>query len=69
MKRFKKIKSKQWFFLGIGIFLAVVIYNASYADITVEELKKTYANAHSQFIAIEGMQVHYRDEGKDFQSF
>jgi len=66
VKHFKKIKSKQWFFLGIGIFLAVVIYNASYADITVEELKKTYANAHSQFIAIEGMQVHYRDEGEGF---
>ena len=66
MKHFKKIKSKQWFFLGIGIFLAVIIYNASYADITVEELKKTYANAHSQFIAIEGMQVHYRDEGEGF---
>ena len=66
MKHFKKIKSKQWFFLGIGIFLAVVIYNASYVDITAEELKKTYANAHSQFIDIEGMQVHYRDEGKGF---
>ncbi|MDB4097366.1 alpha/beta hydrolase [Flavobacteriaceae bacterium] len=33
-------------------------------DISVSELKKTYANEHSQFIEIDGMNVHYRDEGE-----
>jgi len=33
-------------------------------DISVSELKKTYANQHSQFIEIDGMNVHYRDEGE-----
>ena len=33
-------------------------------DISVSELKKTYANQYSKFIEIEGMNVHYRDEGE-----
>jgi pimeloyl-ACP methyl ester carboxylesterase len=37
-----------------------------YADISVEDLKKEYANKHSKFIEINGLQVHYRDEGKGF---
>lgn len=62
----QKTKVKRYFFLGIGIFLSVLLYNASYLDLSVEELKKTYANEHSKFIDVEGMQVHYRDEGKGF---
>ena len=46
------------------VFLVIVLKGAIYADISVDELKKTYANEHSKFIEIEGMQVHYRDEGK-----
>ena len=43
------------FFVGCG-----VLYSP---DIPVSTLKKTYANEHSKFIAIDGMEVHYRDEG------
>jgi pimeloyl-ACP methyl ester carboxylesterase len=37
-----------------------------YADISVEELKQDYANSASKFVALNGMQVHYRDEGEGF---
>ncbi|MDB9723358.1 alpha/beta hydrolase [Polaribacter sp.] len=62
----RKIFHKKRFLIGISILLLVLIYNVSYADIAVEDLKKTYANEHSQFIDVEGMQVHYRDEGTGF---
>ena len=32
-------------------------------DVSVEELKKKYANAESEFVEIDGMQVHFRDQG------
>lgn len=32
-------------------------------DVPVEELKKKYANTESEFVEIDGMQVHFRDEG------
>ena len=32
-------------------------------DVSVEELKKKYANAESEFVEINGMQVHFRDQG------
>jgi pimeloyl-ACP methyl ester carboxylesterase len=62
----KKISTKKKVLLGIIIILLVLIYNGAYADISVDDLKKEYANEHSKFIEINGMQVHYRDEGKGF---
>ena len=62
----KQFFSKKRLFFGTFIILVVLIYNASYADISVEELKMSYANQHSKFIEVDGMQVHYRDEGKGF---
>ena len=62
----KKISTKKKVLLAIVIILLVLIYNGSYADVSVEDLKKAYANEHSKFIEINGMQVHYRDEGKGF---
>jgi pimeloyl-ACP methyl ester carboxylesterase len=62
----KKISAKKKVLLAIVIILLVLIYNGSYADVSVEDLKKAYANEHSKFIEIYGMQVHYRDEGKGF---
>lgn len=32
-------------------------------DVSVEELKKRYANTESEFVEIDGMQVHFRDQG------
>jgi pimeloyl-ACP methyl ester carboxylesterase len=62
----RKIFHKKRFLFGISILLLVLIYNASYADISLEELKKEYANEQSEFVEINGMQVHYRDEGAGF---
>lgn len=52
--------------VGFGILLLIILglYSISYADIPLEDLKKEYANEYSQFIEIDGMQVHFRDEGK-----
>lgn len=44
------------FFIGSGIRF----------DIPVEKLKAKYANEQSRFISIDGLTVHYRDEGKGF---
>ena len=62
----QKIFNKKRFLFGISVLLLVLIYNVSYADVSLEELKKEYANEQSEFIEIDGMQVHYRDEGNGF---
>lgn len=46
----------------IAITVAFVFFRTD--DMKVEDLKKVYAKPPSQFIAVQGMQVHYRDEGK-----
>ena len=62
-----KKKSKQKYFLyALIILLILLIKGAIYSDISVEELKKEYANEHSKFIEINEMQVHFRDEGEGF---
>ena len=49
------------FLLLLVLSISLYLYSP---DISVSELKKTYANQHSQFIEIDGMNVHYRDEGE-----
>jgi len=61
MKKNKKIK---YIFYAVIIVFILLIKGAVYSDIPVEVLKKKYANEYSKFIEIDGMQVHYRDEGK-----
>lgn len=61
-----KASLKKRFFLGVIFLIFVLIYQGFYVDISPEELKKAYANEHSKFIEIDGMQVHYRDEGNGF---
>jgi pimeloyl-ACP methyl ester carboxylesterase len=60
----KKIRKKKYIFYTVLILLVLLIKGAVYSDIPVEELKKKYANEFSKFIEVDGMQVHYRDEGK-----
>ncbi len=50
----------------ILVILAIGVYNGYYADISLEDLKKEYANEHSKFVDVDGLQVHYRDEGSGF---
>ena len=43
------------------VVLGLILYSP---DIPVSDLKSKYANQHSKFIKIDGMNVHYRDQGK-----
>jgi len=57
----RKVKFTALVFL---LIISAFTISQIHFDISVEELKKTYANEASQFMEIGGMQVHYRDEGK-----
>src|SRR3990172_9268417 len=53
----------------IGAFILAVLLAIGSGirfDIPVEKLKAKYANGQSRFITIDGLLVHYRDEGKGF---
>jgi pimeloyl-ACP methyl ester carboxylesterase len=60
----KKSSKRKYALYGFLIFLVFVINSVVYSDISVEDLKVKYANEFSKFIEIDGMQVHYRVEGK-----
>tara|TARA_R110002126_G_scaffold77796_2_gene193911 strand:- start:12012 stop:12956 length:945 start_codon:yes stop_codon:yes gene_type:complete len=62
----KKKSIKKYVFYTVLVLLILLIKGAVYKDISVEDLKKEYTNEHSKFIEIDGMQVHYKDEGKGF---
>lgn len=49
--------------LGFLILLVVLLASGIRRDIPVSELKPRYATGASQFMELEGMLVHYRDEG------
>ena len=46
----------------LSIILLIILF-FGHADIPLEKLKDTYAPAPSFFLALDGMQVHVRDEG------
>jgi pimeloyl-ACP methyl ester carboxylesterase len=48
--------------LMVILVLGFVAFNWK-NDVSVEELKKKYTNAESEFVEIDGMQVHFRDQG------
>ena len=50
-------------FLIIGLFAVIISLLFGYRDIPLEELKIKYAKAPSSFITVDGMGVHYREEG------
>ena len=62
----KKNNKRKYFFYTIVIVLVLLIKGAVYSDISVDDLKIAYTNEHSKFMEIDGMQVHYRDEGTGF---
>jgi pimeloyl-ACP methyl ester carboxylesterase len=53
---------KYLFLVIIILILGFVAFNWK-NDVSVEELKKKYANAESEFVEIDGMQVHFRNQG------
>ncbi len=56
------LKTKYILLSFLGMILIVLIANIQ-PDIPLEELVARYTNEESKFIAIQGMNVHYRDEG------
>lgn len=62
----KKNFKKRYIFYTILVAFILILKGGVYSDISVEDLKAEYANEYSKFIEIDGMQVHYRDEGKGF---
>jgi pimeloyl-ACP methyl ester carboxylesterase len=48
---------------SIGLLVILITVFFGYRDIPVDELKVKYAQSPSSFISIDGMDVHYRDEG------
>jgi len=55
-------------FFIIGLLTVVISFLFGYQDIPLEDLKAKYAKEPSSFIAVNGMQVHFRDEGKSKNS-
>jgi len=51
--------------LVLGIVLFVTFFQP---DRSINDMKRLYTNANSQFIPLMGMQVHYRDEGNNRDS-
>ena len=62
----QKKSHKKYIFYAVLIILVLLIKGVVYPDIPVEDLKKDYANEYSKFIKVDGIQVHYRDEGNGF---
>jgi pimeloyl-ACP methyl ester carboxylesterase len=60
MKVFKKIII---LLLSIILLLAVLVIIFRTPDISPEKLLPKYANEASRFLGIQGMKIHYRDEG------
>jgi pimeloyl-ACP methyl ester carboxylesterase len=61
MKRLTKFLKLTAISLVLLTVLSSIFFG--YRDKSVEELKSKYAQAPSQFIEVNGMNVHYRDEG------
>ena len=51
--------------LGLALLVALLF---GHRDIPLEDLKAKYAGPTSAFVAVQGMQVHYRDEGNPADS-
>jgi hypothetical protein len=65
-----KMSHKVVKFVLISLFALVILVSLFFGnhDKSAEELKSQYAPAPSAFVAIEGMNVHYRDEGDPMDS-
>lgn len=53
-------------FVSVLMFLIILFFG--YSDIPLDQLKNKYANINSSFIEVDGMNVHFRDEGNQKDS-
>ncbi len=58
-------RARRWLLGGVLLLgvLALLVFSALVPDIPVAELVPVFANGSSKFVDVEGMSVHYRDEG------
>ena len=61
-------KTFRAFFIALLVLLTVIYVLFGYADKPLAELKEKYATPPSAFILVDGMDVHYRDEGNKADS-
>jgi pimeloyl-ACP methyl ester carboxylesterase len=63
MKKFLRVLG--WVLGSIAVLLAtgLAIGSVYYRDIPAAELEKKYGNAESKFVMLDGVRMHYRDEG------
>jgi pimeloyl-ACP methyl ester carboxylesterase len=61
-----KVKKFNWVYagIGLGVVSAALIGLGYKADIPLERVTQKYADGASRFASIDGMRVHYRDEGQ-----
>lgn len=64
----KAIKFFKFLLYSIGVLIIIVCLLFGYTDRSVDDLKSTYAPPPSEFVLIDGMNVHYRDEGNPLDS-
>lgn len=60
-----RMKKKYQILLSL-VVLVIIIAQGVYSDIPIDQLKADYANEHSRFMDVNGLKVHYRDEGNGF---
>ena len=53
------------FVLFFGAILTLILV-ARTPNVSVETLKKQYTDSNSKFISVDGLEVHYKDEGRGF---
>ncbi len=61
MQKVKKLLTI-WLIVAVASIILMIIFFGK-SDIPLDELKAKYADASSQFLTLQGMEVHYRDEG------
>jgi pimeloyl-ACP methyl ester carboxylesterase len=64
----KVIQFFKYLVFGIGAIIVLVSLLFGYRDKSVDDLKSTYAQSPSAFVLVDGMNVHYRDEGNPLDS-
>ncbi|TYB78303.1 alpha/beta hydrolase [Bizionia myxarmorum] len=58
------MKKPLYFVLVILVLIGLTLISMIRLDVSVEELKPQYANEYSKFMRMDGMDVHFRDEGE-----
>ncbi|KPP99112.1 MAG: putative hydrolases or acyltransferases (alpha/beta hydrolase superfamily) [Bacteroidetes bacterium HLUCCA01] len=60
----KVLRNTLLFLLGIGLMFLMTIASLMRPDIPLDRLLETYTDETSAFLEVDGMRVHYRDEGE-----